>query len=172
MLGLCALHLLAHAIAEFHGVNEWAATMSFHNKQALYLLSHHNGRIQPSTKCAKIRRNFCATKQIYKGSFKYVHMYGYMNQQLPWTQLSLLQQLNCICDMLAKRAVALELIQGYHKPPTQLFPREDVALIVWGNKVTGDVSGPLRGSTPAKRLPKSIFSNERRTSGHLTNLKR
>jgi hypothetical protein len=34
--------------------------------------------------------------------------------------------------------------KGYHNRPTQLLPREDVALVVWGNKVTRDISGPLR----------------------------
>jgi hypothetical protein len=67
-----------------------------------------------------------------------------MYQHLPWNQLSLLQQLNCISDTLSKRAFTSAIIQGYHKTPMQLLPWEDVALIVWGNDVTGDVSGPLR----------------------------
>jgi hypothetical protein len=67
-----------------------------------------------------------------------------MDQQLPWTQLSLPQQLSWVCNMLAKRAVTSAIIQGYHKTPTQLLSQEDAALIVWGNKVTGDISRPRR----------------------------
>jgi hypothetical protein len=67
-----------------------------------------------------------------------------MDQHLAWRQLSIPQQLNCICKTLAKRAVMTAITQGYHNMPTQILPREDVALIVWGNKVTGDdASVPL-----------------------------
>jgi hypothetical protein len=67
-----------------------------------------------------------------------------MDQHLAWGQLSLPQQLNCVCNTLAKRVVMTAIMQGYHNMPTQILPREDVALIVWGNKVTGDVLAPLR----------------------------
>jgi hypothetical protein len=66
-----------------------------------------------------------------------------MDQHLAWGQLSLPQQLNCICDTLAKRAVMTAIMQGYNDTPTQILPQEDVALIVWGNKVTGDILVPL-----------------------------
>jgi hypothetical protein len=46
--------------------------------------------------------------------------------------------------MLAKGAVAMAIIDGCHKGQAQILPQEDVALIVWGDKVTGDISGPLR----------------------------
>jgi hypothetical protein len=57
---------------------------------------------------------------------------------------SLTQQLNCVCNTLAKRAVTTAIIDGYHKGQAQILPKEDVALIVWGDKVTGNISGPLR----------------------------
>jgi hypothetical protein len=107
------------------------------------LSSHHKGWIRLSAKCANIRRSFKATKQTYQGGFKYVHMYGHMDQHLSWSQLSLTQQLNCVCDTLAKQAVTRAIIKGYNDGHTQLLPQEDVALIVWGDKVTGNISGPL-----------------------------
>ncbi len=66
-----------------------------------------------------------------------------MDQHLSWSQLSLTQQLNCVCDTLAKQAVTRAIIKGYNDGHTQLLPQEDVALIVWGDKVTGNISGPL-----------------------------
>jgi hypothetical protein len=39
------------------------------------------------------------------------------------------------------------IIKGYHNGPTQILPRKDVALIVWGDKITGDILGPLRFHT-------------------------
>ncbi len=82
MLGLCMLHLLARAISEHYAIGRWTAEMGCDNKRALTLSSHHNRRICPSAKCANIRRNFKAPKQTYQGGFKYIHVYGHMNQHL------------------------------------------------------------------------------------------
>jgi hypothetical protein len=67
-----------------------------------------------------------------------------MDQHLPWLQLNLTQQLNCFCDSLAKQAVTKAIINGYQEGQAQLLPQEDVALIVWGDKVTGNISSPIR----------------------------
>jgi hypothetical protein len=67
-----------------------------------------------------------------------------MDHHLSWLQLSLTQQLNCVCDTLAKQAVTNTIMKSYHDGPTQILPREDVALIVWGSKITGDISSSLR----------------------------
>jgi hypothetical protein len=67
-----------------------------------------------------------------------------MDRGLKWEQLTLTQQLNCVCDTLAKRLVTTAINHGYHDRPTQLLPKEDVALVRWGNKITGDISLHLR----------------------------
>jgi hypothetical protein len=67
-----------------------------------------------------------------------------MDKYLLWHQLSLIQQLNCICDTLPKQAVTLAMTHGYHDRPTQLLPKEDVAVVIWGNKITDDISNPIR----------------------------
>ncbi len=69
-----------------------------------------------------------------------------MDRYLEWDQLTLIQQLNCVCDTLAKRAITA-LLHGYHSRQSQLLSKEDVALIIWGIKVTGDISSPLRFHT-------------------------
>ncbi len=122
MLGLACLHLLARGIAEFYQINKWLAIILCDNKKALELLSHHHQRIQPSAKCADIRRSFHSTKQTYCGGFQYVHIYGHMDQYLPWDQLSLMQQLNCVCDTLAKQALTQAIISGYHERLIQTLP--------------------------------------------------
>jgi hypothetical protein len=83
-------------------------------------------------------------KQSFNGNFKYFHVYGYMDKYLEWEQLSLVQQLNCVCNSLAKRAITTATLQGYHSRQFQFLPKEDVALVIWGNKITGDISSPLR----------------------------
>jgi hypothetical protein len=37
-------------------------------------------------------------------------MYGHMDKYLMWNQLNLMQQMNCICNTLAKKAVAIALL--------------------------------------------------------------
>jgi hypothetical protein len=49
--------------------------------------------------------------------------------------------------MLTKRAITTATLHGYHSRQSQLLPKEDVALIIWGSKVTGDISSPLRFHT-------------------------
>ena len=59
-----------------------------------------------------------------------------MDQYLKWEQLTLIQQLNCVCDTLA--------LQGYYSSQSQLLPKEDVALVIWGNNIIGNISSPLK----------------------------
>ncbi len=128
MLGLCCLHLLARALSEFYQIQEWEATLCCDNKRALEQSAYTRRRIRPSAKCTDIQRSLKATKHTFKGKFTYLHVYGHMNEYLLWHQLSLIQQLNCVCDTLAKQTVTLAMMQGYHERPTQLLPKEDVAV--------------------------------------------
>jgi len=136
MLGLCCLHLLARGLSEFHQIKEWEATLCCDNKSALEQSAYTCRRIRPSAKCADIQRSLKATKHTFTGQVSYLHVYGHMNKYLLWHQLSLIQQLNCVCDTLAKQAVTLAMTHGYHDRPTQLLPKEDVAVVIWGNKIT------------------------------------
>ncbi len=45
MLGLCCLHLLAGAVAEFFGTGQWEAALLCNNKRALELSSNYQQRI-------------------------------------------------------------------------------------------------------------------------------
>jgi hypothetical protein len=40
--------------------------------------------------------------------------------------------------------VTAAIHNGYHDGPTQLLPKEDVALVIRGNKITGDISPHLQ----------------------------
>jgi hypothetical protein len=72
-----------------------------------------------------------------------------------------MQQLNCVCDTLAKKAILTAIISGYHDWPTQILPRKDVALVIWSNKVTGDISTPLRFHA-SKELVRNYLSTRTR----------
>ncbi len=84
------------------------------------------------------------TKQLLRGIFQYIHVYGHMDRLLKWEQLMLAQQLNCVCDTMAKKYITLAINHSYHGRQSQILPKEDVALVIWGNKVTGNISLPLR----------------------------
>ena len=144
LLGLCALHLFAQALVEFYKVARWTAKLCCDNKRVLEVSSHHTHRIRPSAKCANIHCSLKAVKPLLSGTFRYVHVYGHMDRRLKWEQLTLTQKLNCICNILAKRSVITAINHGYHDRPTQLLPKEDVALVIWGNKITGDIYLHLR----------------------------
>ena len=144
LLGLCALHLFAWALAEFYKIAGWSAMLCCDNKRMLKVSSHHTRRIRLSAKCANILRSLKAIKPQLHGTFRYVHVYGHMDRMLKWEQLTLTQQLNCVCDTLAKRSVTTAINHGYHDRPTQLLPKEDVALVIWGKKITGNISPHIR----------------------------
>ena len=103
---------------------------------------------QNQTECKerRLRRSFRSTKLGLKGKLKYEHVYGHMNNYLLWHQMTTVQQMNCVCDTLVKRSITLAIKAGYHNRPTRLLllPREDVALIINGNKITNDIAQPIR----------------------------
>jgi hypothetical protein len=53
------------------------------------------------------------------------------------------------------------IISGYHNRPTQTLLREDVALVIWGNKVTGNISTLLRFHA-SKELARNYHSTRTR----------
>jgi hypothetical protein len=87
LLGICALHILAQALAEFYTVTGWTAMLCCDNKRTLEVSAHHQRRIRPSAKCADIRRSLKAVKMLQRGTFRYVHVYGHMDRMLGWEQL-------------------------------------------------------------------------------------
>ena len=131
-------------MVEFYKVVKWSAILCWDNTGALKLSSHNRRRIRPSAKCTDIRQNFCAIKQSFTCTFKYIHVYGHMDQYLEWEQLTFIQQLNCVCDTLAKRAFTTATLHGYHSKQSHALPKEDVVLIIWRSKVKGDILLPLR----------------------------
>ena len=121
----------------------WSALLCCDNKRALKASTYHNHRIRPSAKCAEILRRLKAVKPLLNGTFCYTHVYRDMDRMLKWEQPTLIQQLNCVCNTLAKNSVSNAISLGYHDRLTQFLPKEDVALVIWGNKITGGISPHL-----------------------------
>ena len=142
LLSLCSLHFLAQALSEFYKVSGWEATLCCDNLRALQLRSQDRRCIKPSAACSDLHRSLRSTKNSFTGCFKYQHIAKHVDKYLLCHQLSLVQQLNCMCDTTAKGAVQRAITTGYISTPTQRLPQEDVAIVIWGNKITSNVSHP------------------------------
>ncbi len=143
LLGLCLLHLVALALSEFYKVSGWKAMLGWDNLRALILGSKERRRIKPRAVCSDIHQSFRSTKKNFTGRFKCQHVAGHMEKYLLWHQLSLIQQLNCVCNTTAKGAVHTANTTVYTSTPTQILPQEDISIVIWGNKITNDVSQPV-----------------------------
>ena len=150
LIGLCLLHLIARALSEFYKVSGWKATLGCDNLLALILSSKEQRRIKPSATCLVIHHSLCSTKKYFTGVVA-----GHMDKYLLWHQLSPIQQLNCVCNTTAKVVVHRAVTTGYTSTPTQILPREDISIVIWGNKITNDVSQPVCSSMQARNYPKS-----------------
>jgi hypothetical protein len=129
------------------------------NKRALELSSYTCRQVQPSAKWADILRSLKATKCTFTGKFTYVHVYGHMDREVLWHLLSLPQQLNCVCNRLAKHAVTSAMTEGSHNRPTQLLTKKDVAVIIWRIKVTDDIFHTIRFQA-SKEAARKYWSNK------------
>ena len=61
-----------------------------------------------------------------------------------WSQLPLVQQLNCIYDSLAKTAVQESIHCFDHRTRKQVLPCKSADVFVWGSKETSDVARDVR----------------------------
>jgi hypothetical protein len=84
-----------------------------------------------------------------------------MDKYLLWHQLLLIQQLNCVCNTLAKQAMTLAMTEGVYERTTQLLTREDVAVVIWGNKITDDISHSIRFDT-SKKVARQYLGNRKK----------
>jgi hypothetical protein len=113
-----------------------------------------------------------ATKQTYNGGFTYIHVYGHMDQHLSWLQLNLLQQLNCVWDTLAKKAVTNAITNGHIEGPTQICRGKMLLLLSGVTRSQATYLDPF-ASTQANQWLKSItFNKVRRGNGLQSNSKR
>jgi hypothetical protein len=121
LLRLCSLHILALALSKFYKISDWKATLYCDNLRALQLSSQERRHIKPSAACSNLHRSLCSTKNTFTGHFKYQHVVGHMDKYLLWHQLSLVQQLNCVCNTTTKGAVQRAITTGYISTPTQCY---------------------------------------------------
>jgi hypothetical protein len=89
-------------------------------------------------------------------ALKYEHVKAHQDDIKPWSMLTLEEQLNVICNELAKGAVLRYLSDTTQKRRgIQLLPLEKVAIVMNGEKLTTDVGQEVRyalGHEEAKKF--------------------
>ena len=75
---------------------------------------------------------------------KYQHVSGHQDRHKLWWQLSLVEQLNCVCDGLAKAAVTRSLMDATPRTDRYLLSLEHEAVYVGDDKSKTDVSAEVR----------------------------
>ncbi len=89
-----------------------------------------------------------------------------MDRYLKWEQPTLTQQLNCVCNTLAKKSITTAIIQGYNDRQSQLLPNKDGALIIGAIKSLATSRLPC-GTMQAKRRQGNIWQIAKRISGQM-----
>ena len=75
---------------------------------------------------------------------KYEHVDGHMDKYLLFTQMTLEQQMNYVCNKEANKAVERSIQNKFVAEEKQLIPGEDAAVFVGGKKLTSDLSRAVR----------------------------
>jgi hypothetical protein len=91
-----------------------------------------------------------------QGQLTYKHVYGHQDLEKTWRQMSLLEQLNCRCDSLAKKAVHLG-IQNHpaDTPSSQRLPLEMAAVYYKDRKLSSECGNGIQfqaGRVAARRF--------------------
>ena len=144
LLGLLAIHVLAAAFESFYDIHIGKVKICCDNKGALYKSAEQRRRIPTGASQADIKRVLRNVKGVLRGTLQYEWVPSHQDRYKLWNQLPIEQQLNCMCDTLAKKAVADSLFQPPREAKTQLLPKEKVAVIIDGVKQTSDVARAAR----------------------------
>ena len=114
------------------------------NQGALHKSEEVRRRIPVGASQADIKRAFRNVKHGLKAQLTYEWVESHQDRYKLWWQLPLEQQLNCICDDLAKAAVRSSLGSTARTAPQLRLPRESAAVFIAGIKQTSDVAHDVR----------------------------
>lgn len=143
LLGLTALHLFALALKLHYGIETNMGSVHCDNERALGRASLYRRRIPPGAKHGDLLRSLRNTKNILQNVFTYRHIYGHADRTKRWDQMTLIEQLNCLCDTWAKGA-RYEGTVSPRDATSQVLPRERAAVFIHGVKQTGDLAEVAR----------------------------
>ena len=102
--------------------------------------------MRPGSPQADIDRALRNIKDRMTGGVEYEWVESHQDDLLLWEELTNEQQLNVLCDTLAKGAVTRATRQESRAVETQLLPGEKGAVIIDGTKLISDASDAIRYS--------------------------
>ena len=142
VLGLCSIHVFILALQQaFRLTTNTPITISCDNLRALNKASCLPRRIPANAKCPDLLRSLRNIKRQITLPTMYKHVKAHMDDILSWSELTLPQQLNVQCDLLAKSAVRRAIsnaAEGQIILTQPLLPQEFAAVHIMGHKITSD----------------------------------
>ncbi len=147
-LGLYAIHAFILSIVNHFHIPGGLIDISCDNDAALKEASGRKTRIVSSTSCADVFRGIRhITHQLPKFDWSYNWVKAHMDNVLEWQDLSRVQQLNVMCDTLAKAAVENAIARftsDFHLKTPHSLPHENIAVFINSVKQTSDLTTQTR----------------------------
>ncbi len=155
LLGLIALHTFIAAVAKFYRLDLACRKICCNKVSALGQTSKSTKRVSSGIKHSDLHRTIRTIKCTVKFRMTYSHVRAHQDRILPWSMLTLEQQLNVLCDELANGAVAQYLSGGVHHLGPKFLLFKKAAVVLDGVKLTTDAGAEVRyclGKEEAKRF--------------------
>jgi hypothetical protein len=168
LLGLVAVHTLISSIATFYKLDQLFGKICCDNLAALRQSGRCRRRVRTGIKHADLHRAIRTIKLRTPMRLIYEHVRAHQDRILPWSSLSLVQQLNVICDELVNEAVHRAITEGAKHSGPRFLPFENVAVVLDGIKLTTDVGSEVRyrlGKEEAERFytkPRNVIRGSNR----------
>ena len=121
-------------VAQFYKIDTAIGKIYCNNISVLGQSSKSRKQVTTGIKHSDFHRMIRTIKCLVKLCMEYLHMRAHQARILPWSMLTLEEQLNVICDELANRAVARYLSGGVHQQEPKFLPFEKAAIVLDGAK--------------------------------------
>jgi hypothetical protein len=144
LLGLVALHTFIAAVAKFYRLDLACRKICCDNVLALGQSSKSRKQVSSGIKHSDLHHTIRTIQCTVKFCMTYSHVRTHQGRILPWSMLTLEQQLNVSCDELANGAVARYLSGGVHHLGPKFLLFEKAAVVLDGVKLTTDVGAEVR----------------------------
>jgi hypothetical protein len=155
LLGLTALHTLLLALKRYFRIDLKQSKICCDNISALRRSEQRRRRVKTGAAQADLLRVLRTLTYCNELQLRYEHVDAHQDRKKLWWQLTLEEQLNCVCDDLAKKAVRRSFATPLPREGPYILPMEKAAVIINGEKLTSDVSKEVRyvlGKADAERF--------------------
>ena len=158
LLGLMAIHLILHSLSEMQPLLTGQVDIYSDCMGALQTLSNlPPSRVPPKWKHADILKIITSHGQKIPFQCRFFHVRAHQDDTTDWTALTHTSQLNCACDVAAKREIIESSVANHTYPQ---LPAETLSIVVDSHKLTSDTESVLRYVTH-KAEAKSLFTSLR-----------